>query len=192
MNATVKNQKTSPKYELTNENRVVNGVTLHRIKALKDFADVKMGDLGGFIENEDNLSHDGNCWVYDDAMVIQASVSENAKIRNKACVVNWARVYGNAVISDQAWVLNDKAHVYDNAVINGNAKIGGYVFGNAVVSDNAVITEGALIYDNARVYENAYVSGKAQICQFTTIYGNAVLKENKKFSEDVCGVDKAA
>ncbi|EJF83592.1 hypothetical protein MCY_01176, partial [Bartonella rattimassiliensis 15908] len=30
MTATVTNQETSPKYELTNETRVVNGVTLHR------------------------------------------------------------------------------------------------------------------------------------------------------------------
>ncbi len=182
-NTPVNKKKTSPKYELTNETRVVNGVTLHRIKALRDFDDVKAGDLGGFIKDESDLSHDGNCWVYDDAMVIQASVSENAKIRNNACVVNYARVYGNAVISDKAWVLSDKAHVYDNAIINGNAKIGGYVFGNAVVSDNAVITEGALIYDNARVYENAQVSGlvfndahvygKSRLATWSKAYGNA-------------------
>ena len=49
------------KYELTNLTREWNGRTLHRIKALKDFNGVKAGDLGGFIEKEDNLSHDGNC-----------------------------------------------------------------------------------------------------------------------------------
>ncbi len=31
------------------------------IKALKDFADIKTGTLGGFIEKEDNFSHEGNC-----------------------------------------------------------------------------------------------------------------------------------
>ncbi|MBB4077294.1 hypothetical protein GGR08_001625, partial [Bartonella fuyuanensis] len=31
-------------------------------QALKDFDDIKAGDLGGFIEKEVNLSHDGNCW----------------------------------------------------------------------------------------------------------------------------------
>ncbi len=58
------------KFALTNETRVFNNQTLYRIKALRDFADVKAGDLGGFIANESNLSHDGNCWVYDNALVL--------------------------------------------------------------------------------------------------------------------------
>ena len=37
------------KYELTDETVKGYGHTLHRIKALKDFGDVKKGDLGGFI-----------------------------------------------------------------------------------------------------------------------------------------------
>lgn len=44
------------KYELTNETKIFNGVELHRIKALKDFGDVKKGDLGGWLEKEENLS----------------------------------------------------------------------------------------------------------------------------------------
>ena len=57
------------KYELTNEMIEVNGVVLHRIKALGDFRDVEAGDLGGWVESERNLSHDGNAWVYDNARV---------------------------------------------------------------------------------------------------------------------------
>lgn len=41
----------------------------YRIEALTDFADVKKGTLGGFVENEENLSQKGNCWIYDDAIV---------------------------------------------------------------------------------------------------------------------------
>ena len=40
------------KYEINSENRVV---------ALIDFGDVKTGDVGGFVESENNLSHDGLC-----------------------------------------------------------------------------------------------------------------------------------
>lgn len=49
------------KYELTNETIEFNGHILHRIKALKDFAykKFKKGDLGGFIESENNLSQEG-------------------------------------------------------------------------------------------------------------------------------------
>ena len=57
--------ETEIKYELTEE--TTNG--LHRIRALKDFANVKAGELGGWIESERNLSHEGNCWVSEDARV---------------------------------------------------------------------------------------------------------------------------
>ena len=49
------------KFELTAE-FVTNvfGKKLFRIKALVAFGDVEKGELGGFIEKEDNLSHDDN------------------------------------------------------------------------------------------------------------------------------------
>ena len=57
------------KYELTEETKVIDGKTLFRIRALRSFGDIKAGDLGGFIENERNLSHEGNAWVGDNAQV---------------------------------------------------------------------------------------------------------------------------
>jgi hypothetical protein len=57
------------KYELTDETKQCGGKTLYRIKALKDFSDVKSGDLGGWVESEDNLSQQGECWVYGDAVL---------------------------------------------------------------------------------------------------------------------------
>ena len=57
------------KYEFTGETRNWVGRTLHRIRAVRDFGDVKAGDLGGWIETESNLSNDGNAWVYGDARV---------------------------------------------------------------------------------------------------------------------------
>ena len=58
------------KFELTAE-FVTNvfGKKLFRIKALVAFGDVEKGELGGFIEKEDNLSHDGDAWVYGNAWV---------------------------------------------------------------------------------------------------------------------------
>ncbi|WP_375638621.1 hypothetical protein [Bartonella sp. AA16NXGY] len=76
------------KYELTDETIEFDGRTLHRIRALRDFGYVKKGDLGGFIENESNLSHDGNCWI-----------SGNAKVYGKAKVCGFAEIFGNTVIA---------------------------------------------------------------------------------------------
>ena len=53
------------KYELLKD-PIIN---LYRIRALKDFSDIKAGTLGGYVENEDNLSHDGNACVCSDARV---------------------------------------------------------------------------------------------------------------------------
>jgi hypothetical protein len=60
------------KYKFTNETQQYFGRTLHRIVATRNFGTVKKGDLGGFIENEGNLSHFGDCWVFGDARVYGA------------------------------------------------------------------------------------------------------------------------
>ena len=107
------------KYEMLKDDTIEVGIRiLHRIKALKDFNDVRKGDLGGYIEKEESLSHEGNCWIYD-----------NANVFNDACVSDNACVSGNARVSGDAWVFGD-ANVFGNA----------QVFGNACVSDNAHIT----------------------------------------------------
>lgn len=45
------------------------GKKLFRIKALISFGSVEAGELGGYIEKEDNLAHDGDARVYGDAEV---------------------------------------------------------------------------------------------------------------------------
>ena len=83
------------KYKLTEETINLCGKKLFRIKALKDFEDVKKGDKGGFIEDEHNLSHDGNSWVYGNAMV-----DGNAMVYGDACVYGDAWVCGNIKIEN--------------------------------------------------------------------------------------------
>lgn len=61
------------KFEFTGETKTISlffrTATLHRIRAVAGFGLVKVGDLGGWIEKEENLSHFGNAWVYGDARV---------------------------------------------------------------------------------------------------------------------------
>ena len=135
------------KYKLVKEEEG----TLFRIIALRDFSDVKKGERGGLIQSEDNLSHEGDCWVYENAVIFgDALVSENAAILGTAQVSGKARVFGNAVISGDAWVYDDAtvsgdAWVYDEADLTGNARATKKVitFGNAfyykiTVSDNHI------------------------------------------------------
>ena len=87
------------KYELTAETKVVFGHTLHRIKAIVSFGSVEAGDIGGWIEKEENLNQTGNAWVYGDAQVCgDALVCGDAKVFGDAQVYGNAQVYGIGAI----------------------------------------------------------------------------------------------
>ena len=175
------------KYRLIPEDCKINyGRKLYRIEALKDFGVVKAGELGGYIESENNLSFDGEAWVcenaevFDDARICNnalisgnAIIYGNAIISNKATVGGNALIYGNALICDEACVY-DKAYVYGNVLVCNNA----IIRGNAVVSGNARIYGNAIICENARVYGNVMIRGNA------TIYSNAVLSDNVIIEKD--------
>ena len=64
------------KYEFTGETIEKFGVTLRRIRALKDVKQGNnviaiKGETGGWIAEEKNLSQDGNAWVSGDAQIIK-------------------------------------------------------------------------------------------------------------------------
>ena len=75
------------KYELVRDRAVSlsDGHNVYRIRALRDIPEigVSKGDLGGCVDNEDNLSHKGLCWVHDDACVFlkRKSLWERASAR---------------------------------------------------------------------------------------------------------------
>jgi hypothetical protein len=98
------------KYEFTGETKqisTINGtVTLHRIKASVAFGNIKSGDIGGWIEKKENLSHDGNAWVYDNARVSgNAQVSGDAQVSGNAWVCGDTHVSGNAQVYSSKHVL---------------------------------------------------------------------------------------
>lgn len=160
------------KYEMTSNINKFAGRKLFQIRALRDFGDVKAGDLGGYIEKEENLSHNGNAWIYDDALVYDdACVSDNAQIRGNAQVHGSAYVYDNAQIRGDACVYGEahvygEAWVYCDAWVYGNARIFGYarVCGNAQVYGNTGICNNAWIYDDALVYGDTIIYGDTCIC----------------------------
>ena len=78
------------KYKLIKNDFIsIGGNKLYRIQALREFDVIEKGTLGGYIQKESNLSHDGNCWVYGNARV-----SGNALVIGDAYVSGDARVYG--------------------------------------------------------------------------------------------------
>ena len=99
------------KFELTTDTKMFFGRKLFRIKALISFGDVTAGDLGGYVEKEENLSHDGNAWVFGNA-----KVSDNAKVSGEAKIFGNARVFGEARVSGNAWVSGE-------AKVSGEARV---------------------------------------------------------------------
>ena len=139
------------KYELTDDSITVMGHKLFRIRAIRSFNGVNVGDLGGYIEKEANLSHDDNAWISDNA-----------------CVYGYARIYDDAHISGNARIYNN-ACIYDDVHISGYA----YIYNDARICDNACISGCACIYDNVSISGDAYISGFAYISGYARICGDA-------------------
>lgn len=68
------------KYKLTKNTKKFGVTTLYQIQATKSFSNIKKGELGGWIQKRDNLSHTGNAWVSGDARV-----SGNAWVSDILC-----------------------------------------------------------------------------------------------------------
>ena len=171
------------KYKLTEETIIVNDKSLYRIEALKDFSNVRKGDKGGFIENEENLSQSDDCWVCGDAMVYDnARVYDDAMVYGKAKVRDNAIIHNNAIICGNAWVYGN-ADVFGDAVIGDNAVICGnaWVNGNAKVYENAKIYGNAKVSGNAAVFGDAEVCGKAEVCDKAIICGNAIVANDSDY-----------
>ena len=167
------------KYELVKEDSIeFNGRTLYRIRALKDFTnkqctgsinEIKVGDLGGYVQSEENLSQNGQCWIFDNAAVYDngmicdnAIICDNAKIHNNVKIGGDVEIYRNAEI-------DDNVKIYGNGAIGKNVKIGGDVLicgdtrivnadirGRIIIADNSIICNNAIIHD---VHDYLYLPG---------------------------------
>ena len=153
-----------------------------RIIALKDFSNVKKGDKGGWIEKEENLSQEGDCWIYDgcvsgnakiygDATVsAMAKVCGNARVFGKACITGFAKVSGNAKVYGSTWV-------YDHAYVYGKAQ----VFGRANVGDHAEVSGNARVYGSVVVYKGAKICGNVKLHSLNITHIPFSIKNNKDY-----------
>ena len=155
------------KYILTENTKEIDRHTLYQIMAVKHIyingedeePEVESGELGGWIESEENLSHKGSCWVDNDS-----------------CVYGKAKVYGGGIISGGA-IVCENAEGCDRASVHGSSKIRG----NAVVCGNSSIFEFGIVEGDAYV-KNSSVSGRSKI------YGHAYVKESILYGDTrICG-----
>lgn len=82
--------------------------TVYRIRALKNFGDVKAGDLGGYVSSQDNLGRSGTCWVHDDSVVTgTGKVMGNSQVRDHSFIYSGVHVRGNSVVTNSTVMNNE-------------------------------------------------------------------------------------
>ena len=162
------------KYKVLDERKQIFDVEVYRIEAIEDFGDVKKGDKGGFVQSEANLSHVGDCWVYDNAMVYNdAVVMENARIRDNATVRCDAIVRGYATVCDDARVIH-------NAIVEGRAVVSqrATIAGNATISEHGLVTNDSIIAHKAQVKGDSYVCGNSEVKGYAVVTGKATVRDS--------------
>lgn len=145
----VKENAMNKKYEITD---IVHEKYhfLHRIRALRNISsEVKAGDLGGFVENESNLSFDpgDDAWIFQDAIAAgEGYVDEASILRDRAIVC------GHAYVSKGTEMSGD-SRAEDDAYIRG-AKLSRYarVSGNGMVLQSADTQVSPILTGNCVVY----------------------------------------
>ena len=176
---------------LEQELRLPDGRIVKRIMALRDFGNVKKGDIGGFVEWIDNLSHEGDCWIADNAIVAGWS-----RVSGDALVKNHAKCDGFVSVSDRA-VIGDDALLEGYVAAYGDVKIGlfSYLKDGAVARDHATIFcqcrysnsgkrrvphvfERATVSGHARLEGRISMSGTSTATDHTTLRDNVRLREN--------------
>ena len=97
----------------------IGDITIFRIEATRDLDthDVKKGDIGGYIEKEENLSE--NAWVSGSAMVYG-----DARVSGSACVYGDARVSGDAWVEKRGDCINIADARYNITILTEHMQIG--------------------------------------------------------------------
>lgn len=109
---------------------------LHRIRARCQVNEqVGPGALGGYVQTEDNLSQDGTCWIYD-----QAICCEEAVVEDDGRMFDGAVARGSALISGDARMFERAVAEGNSSFFRGELKEDARLSGNAVVnrSDNGL------------------------------------------------------
>lgn len=126
------------KYKLLKNDKIeFAGRTLYRIRAIKEVGPIKEGDIGGYVENENILSQEGECWIGGDAKVFGCSkVSDKAKVYDEA-IVNGSKILGNSVVAYEALVENSTIQGFD--VLDNTKLKFVHLEGRGTILHNAVL-----------------------------------------------------
>ena len=182
------------KYELIKETETCSRRRImYRIRALKDFSDIKAGDVGGWVCSEDNLSQEGDCWIYDNAKCLDNSrVYDNAMMFDNAIMFGHSAMYDNAVMLNNSIMYDNskmfnKAKMFDKSIMCNNAEM----CGNATMYDSSVMYDNSKMFNNSKMYDEARMYNNAVMFNDSKMFGNSKMYNNAKmFDYATMGKDK--
>ena len=139
---------------------------LHRIRALVDVNEaVPKGTLGGFVEYEQNLSQEGSCWIYDQAICCERAVVERS-----------AGLFQEAIAKGDA-LLTGTAVMYQTSIAEESCRIlAGEVWNMAHIRGFAKITAAKETGDAPLILGNSLVFGN--VCGKVLVRGNVLPSRN--------------
>lgn len=116
-----------PKYEFIAGDEFycpLKNCTYRRIRASRNFGSVKKGQIGGYIGHGSSLSHAGNCWLADEAMISdQVIIQDNAWVGGYADISHSCTIKDDAVVSGYATLYGPSLTICGRAIISGNCSI---------------------------------------------------------------------
>ena len=158
------------KYEILRTRKMqLSGVDVFKIKALRTFktidgTTINAGDYGGFIESEENLSHEGNCWVGDEAVVYKgATVRDNALVCEGTTVGNECIISGNAMLYGSSLVMSLSGEIIkikDSSNINNSQIISSVTISGKTSIKESYISGLINIEDSDLGYTNIITNGE--------------------------------
>lgn len=117
-------------------------IELHQIRALQDIPlhGVKAGDVGGWIQSEENLSQNGSCWIGIDGLVYdEAQVLEDAFVKS-GNVYDIAIVKGQSLIDNQSTISGISPCIVEGgSVISRSTIVDSHIHGNTEIRDSHIV-----------------------------------------------------
>lgn len=175
------------KYRLSEEPRAftyqVDGekksVLLRQVIAVTDFNDVKAGTSGGWVDADNVLSQQGDCWIYDE----NAMAFAGTEITGNARITQPCTLYNNVRIGDNVWIdradISDGARIGDNVTIQSSSVRGECaIYGDArVLNQSEILAVQGLTHEHAQIlqiYDRATLS-HSRIVHQVQLYGDATI-----------------
>ena len=160
------------KYEMTNITMEFEERTLYRIRALKNFRNVKAGDLGGWVSGKHNLSQEGDCWIYDEAKCMDnARMYHNSVMYNNAVMCDFSEMHGCSEMHNYSAMLDNSrmyncSAMYDNSRMYNDSKMynNSRMFDNSAMYNNAVMLDNSKMFENSRMYRDSRLKNKEKLC----------------------------